>query len=179
MVPTKNLLCPLRLLLIIPPLKSNFPGLLPKFLFLFIRARLASVPDSLRSAPPCFRPRFAPPGSALLPPSVRSARLCLASVLGSLRSAPPGFRPRFAPLGSALLPSWVRSARLCLASALGSLRSAPPCFRPRFAPLGSALLPPSVRSARLCLRFRSPPSVCPALAHAFSHTLARTRTYAE
>ena len=111
MVPTKNLLCPLRLLLIIPPLKSNFPGLLPKFLFLFFRART-------------------------LPSRVRSARLCLASALGSLRSAPPCFRPGFAPLGSALLPSRIRSARLCLASALGSLRPAPPSL-----PLPSVRLP--------------------------------------
>ena len=129
MVPTKNLLCPLRLLLIIPPLKSNFPGYFQNFCF-------------FSSAPALFRPRFAPLDSALLPPSVRSARLCLR------------FRPGFAPLGSALLPSPARSARLCLASVPGSLRSALPCFR-------------------------SPPSVCPALAHAFSHTLARTRTYAE
>ena len=189
MVPTKNLLCPLRLLLIIPPLKSNFPGLLPKFLFLFIRARtlpsrvrsarlcLASVLGSLRSALPCFRPRFTPLGSALLPSSVRSARLCLASVLGSLRSALPCFRPRLAPLGSALLPPSARSARLHLASALGSLCSAPPCFRPRLAPLGSALLPSLVRSARLRLA-SAPlrPFARRLLTHFHTRSLAHART---
>ena len=79
-----------------PTSQKQLPWVTSKISVSFLPRPHSSVPGSLRPALPCFRPRFAPLGSALLPPSVRSARLCLR------------FRPGFAPLGSAFASAPLR-----------------------------------------------------------------------